>query len=43
MGAGRTPALVAAGLAVIAGICSAARLRPSIREPRAEEARGLAE
>jgi DHA2 family multidrug resistance protein-like MFS transporter len=43
LGAGRTPPLVAAGLAVIAGICSAARLRPSIREPRAGEARGITE
>jgi DHA2 family multidrug resistance protein-like MFS transporter len=42
LGAGQTPALVAAALAVVAGICSAARLRPSIREPWNEQARGLA-
>jgi DHA2 family multidrug resistance protein-like MFS transporter len=33
VGAGRVPALVAVGLAVIAGLCSIARLRPSIRNP----------
>jgi DHA2 family multidrug resistance protein-like MFS transporter len=37
LGAGQAPPLVAAGLAVIAGICSAARLRPSIQEPRPDE------
>ncbi|NJR77160.1 MFS transporter [Sphingomonas corticis] len=37
VGAGRTPALVAAGLALVAGLCSLARLRPSLRSPRAEE------
>ena len=37
IGSGRTPALVAAGLAVVAGLCSLARLRPSLRNPdRAE-------
>ena len=37
VGAGRTPALVAVGLAFVAGACSLARLRPSIRNPdRAE-------
>ncbi|WP_174291647.1 MFS transporter [Sphingomonas bacterium] len=37
VGAGRVPALVAAGLAVVAGLCSIARLRPSLRNPdRAE-------
>ncbi|MFK3890231.1 MFS transporter [Sphingomonas sp. NPDC079357] len=33
VGAGATPPLVAAGLAVVAGVCSLARLRPSIRNP----------
>lgn len=37
LGAGSTPALVASGLAVVAGLCSAARLRPSIRNPHPEE------
>ena len=37
IGAGRTPALVAVGLAVIAGLCSLARLRPSIRNPTRTE------
>src|SRR5690606_9259185 len=32
LGSGHTPALVAAGLALVAGLCSAARLRPSIRD-----------
>ena len=32
-GAGATPPYVAAGLALCAGLCSLARLRPSIREP----------
>jgi DHA2 family multidrug resistance protein-like MFS transporter len=36
LGAGRTPAFVAAALAGIAGICSVARLRPAIDERRAE-------
>ncbi|MCH8686666.1 MFS transporter [Pedomonas mirosovicensis] len=31
VGAGKVPALVAAGLALVAGVCSLARLRPSIR------------
>ena len=31
VGAGSTPALVAAGFSVIAGLCSLARLRPSVR------------
>ncbi len=31
VGNGRVPAMVSAGLAVIAGLCSVARLRPSIR------------
>ncbi len=38
VGAGATPPLVAAGLALVAGLCSLARLRPSIRDPRREEA-----
>ncbi|WP_374943037.1 MFS transporter [Sphingomonas sp.] len=37
-GSGRVPPLVAAGLALVAGLCSLARLRPSIRNPQAEEA-----
>lgn len=32
VGSGPAPALVAAGLAVLAGLCSVARLRPSISE-----------
>ena len=39
VGAGRTPAIVAAGLAVVAGLCSLARLRPSIRSPNLTELR----
>ena len=38
LGAGGGPALIAAGLAGVAGVCSLARLRPSIRNPRKEEA-----
>ncbi|WP_333571909.1 MFS transporter [Sphingomonas sp.] len=38
VGAGMAPALVAAGLALIAGLCSLARLRPSIRNPAKTEA-----
>ncbi|MEG3164298.1 MFS transporter [Sphingomonas sp. PB2P19] len=38
VGAGKTPPLVAAGLALVAGLCSVARLRPSIRNPPTEEA-----
>ncbi|HEU0065808.1 MAG TPA: MFS transporter [Sphingomonas sp.] len=41
VGAGRTPAFVAAGLALIAGLCSVARLRPSIRNPEAREAQDV--
>jgi DHA2 family multidrug resistance protein-like MFS transporter len=37
VGSGIVPALVAAGLAVVAGGCSLARLRPSIRNPKADE------
>jgi DHA2 family multidrug resistance protein-like MFS transporter len=38
IGAGMAPPLVAAGLALVAGLCSIARLRPSIRNPPTEEA-----
>ena len=38
IGEGRVPPLVAAGLALVAGLCSLARLRPSIRNPKPEEA-----
>ena len=31
------PPLVAAGLALVAGVCSLARLNPAIRNPRAAE------
>ena len=37
VGDGRVPPLVAAGLALVAGLCSVARLRPSIRNPTAAE------
>lgn len=37
VGDGFVPPLVAVGLATIAGLCSIARLRPSIRNPRADE------
>ncbi|WP_448664458.1 MFS transporter [Sphingomonas sp. CJ20] len=37
IGGGTTPPLVAAGLAMVAGLCSLARLRPSIRNPRSAE------
>jgi DHA2 family multidrug resistance protein-like MFS transporter len=39
LGAGMTPPLVSAGLAVIAGICSLARLNPAIRAAKVEEVR----
>jgi DHA2 family multidrug resistance protein-like MFS transporter len=39
VGAGRVPPMVAAGLALVAGLCSLARLRPSIRNPTQEETR----
>jgi DHA2 family multidrug resistance protein-like MFS transporter len=38
IGAGMAPPLVAAGLALVAGLCSIARLRPSIRNPPTAEA-----
>ena len=37
IGAGPTPSLVAAGFALVAGVCSLSRLRPSIRNPAIEE------
>ena len=37
LGSGRTPALVAAGLALIAGLCSLSRLDPTLRNPPAAE------
>jgi DHA2 family multidrug resistance protein-like MFS transporter len=37
LGGGRVPAFVAAGLAVIAGLCSIARLNPAIRLPDGRE------
>ncbi|TPG12308.1 MFS transporter [Sphingomonas oligophenolica] len=39
VGAGNVPPMVAAGLALIAGVCSLARLRPSIRNPSQAETR----
>ena len=39
VGAGNVPPLVAAGLALVAGLCSLARLRPSIRNPTLSETR----
>lgn len=41
VGANATAPLVAAGLAMLAGVCSLARLRPSIREPQSAEARDV--
>lgn len=38
IGDGMTPPLIAAGLALVAGLCSVARLRPSLRNPAKEEA-----
>lgn len=38
-GTGATPPLVAAALALVAGLCSVARLRPSIRQPTLAETR----
>ena len=37
IGGGSFPALIAAGLALIAGLCSVARLNPAIRNPDAQE------
>ena len=39
VGSGATPPLVSAGLALVAGLCSIARLRPSIRNPDQTETR----
>ncbi len=39
VGSGAVPPLVAAGLALLAGLCSIARLRPSIRNPSTDEVR----
>jgi DHA2 family multidrug resistance protein-like MFS transporter len=35
MGSDKVPALIAAGLAILAGICSVARLKPTLLHPRA--------
>jgi DHA2 family multidrug resistance protein-like MFS transporter len=37
IGSGNVPPFVSAGLALVAGLCSVARLRPSIRNPRRTE------
>ncbi|MBN8814496.1 MAG: MFS transporter [Sphingomonas sp.] len=37
IGSGRVPPLVSVGLCVVAGLCSIARLRPSIRNPQRTE------
>jgi len=37
LGEGPTPALVATGLAVVAGLCSVARLNPALRRPSSHE------
>ena len=37
LGTGATPPLIAAGLALVAGLCSIARLRPSVRNPTLAE------
>ncbi|MET0270032.1 MAG: MFS transporter [Sphingomonas sp.] len=37
LGGGSAPALAAAGMALVAGLCSLARLRPALRHPPAEE------
>jgi DHA2 family multidrug resistance protein-like MFS transporter len=36
-GGGATPAFVSAGLALVAGLCSIARLNPALRQPEREE------
>ncbi|WP_277978775.1 MFS transporter [Sphingomonas phyllosphaerae] len=41
VGAGAIPPLVSAGLALVAGLCSLARLRPSVREAHGGEAEAL--
>jgi DHA2 family multidrug resistance protein-like MFS transporter len=40
LGGGPVPALVAAGLAFIAGLCSLARLNPALRQTAVGEVRG---
>jgi MFS transporter, DHA2 family, multidrug resistance protein len=40
VGSGWAPPLIAAGLALVAGLCSLARLRPSIRNPHGAEEEG---
>lgn len=37
LGQGRVPAFVAMALAIVAGVCSVARLRPTIRNPAGDE------
>jgi DHA2 family multidrug resistance protein-like MFS transporter len=39
VGSSRIPALVAAGLALLAGICSVGRLSPTLRDARDAEIR----
>ncbi|WP_298669988.1 MFS transporter [uncultured Sphingomonas sp.] len=39
VGSGNVPPLISAGLALVAGLCSVARLRPSIRNPSLAETR----
>ncbi|TCP32681.1 MFS transporter [Sphingomonas sp. BK235] len=41
VGAGAVPPLVSAGLALVAGVCSLARLRPSVREAGSGEAEAV--
>jgi DHA2 family multidrug resistance protein-like MFS transporter len=41
LGGGGAPPLVAAGLALVAGLCSLARLNPALRRPAEDEADGL--
>jgi DHA2 family multidrug resistance protein-like MFS transporter len=41
IGAGATPPLVSAGFALVAGLCSLSRLRPSIRNPPTDETRDV--
>ena len=40
-GSGTVPALIAAGLAASAGLCSVARLNPALRDAAAEDARAI--
>jgi DHA2 family multidrug resistance protein-like MFS transporter len=39
LGGGMTPPMVSAGLAIVAGLCSLARLNPAIRRPKVDEVR----